>query len=517
MKKMKYLFCLALGAILMASCSDASEEMTSVNYARNFAPVGLEAKVRNNTNVELSWTVMAEAAHYIVEVYEDDELEFAGTPIQTLTVLPEEVPYTVTGLLGETWYSFRVKSVDANAAKESKWSTASVETGKEQIFKTVADEDIKAKQVTLRWPAGEAAATITLTPGNIEYTITDADIAAGAATITGLTPETEYTAVMKRSNGLTRGTISFTTPIELAETDLLVEEGADLAAKITEAYEKGKTRLIVMPGTYTAAAAEGATYTVGSFAITKDITIKGLRENDKPIIKARFELKEGASLDLEQVIVDAKGGSGDQMFVFTDAVAYDHLNIVNSEIMNTTKGFYYIAVSGQSVGSVTINNTIVHDIECDGGDLFDGRSGDLTTLTITNSTFYNCALSRDVVRDNKKCGTVVTIDHCTFANVLSKEGATNRFFNIQSGTNKGSITFTNNIVFNMQGATNHSKTPTPSFENNVYYNSAKFEAWDKAGLVTDPKFKDAANGDFTIGEEKVNDAKAGDPRWLVTL
>ena len=514
---MKYLFCLALGAILMASCGDASEELTSVNYARNFAPVGVEAKVRNNTNVELSWTVMAEAAHYIVEVYEDDELEFAGTPIQTLTVLPEEVPYTVTGLMGETWYSFRVKSVDANAAKESKWSTASIETGKEQIFKTVADEDIKGKQVTLRWPAGEAAATITLTPGDIEYTVTDADIAAGAATITGLTPETEYTAVMKRSNGLTRGTISFTTPIELADTDLLVEEGDDLAAKIAEAYEKGKTRLIVMPGTYTAAAAADAKYTVGSYSITEDIAIKGLRENDKPIIKGRFSLEKGASLDLEQVIVDAKDGSGDQIFVFADKADYDHLTITNSEIMNTVKGFYYIAVSGQSVGSVTITNSIIHDIECDSGDMFDGRSGDLGTLTITNTTLYNCALSRDVVRDNKKCGTVVTIDHCTFANVLCKEGATNRFFNIQSGKDKGSITFTNNIVYNMLGAVNHSKTPDPTFDNNVYYNSAKFESWDKSGLVADPQFKDAANGDFTIGNDAVNDVKAGDPRWLVAL
>ena len=254
---MKYIFCLALGAILMESCSDASEEMTSVNYARNFAPVGLEAKVRNNTNVELSWTVMPEADKYLIEVYENDELEFEGSPVQSLEVLPEEVPYTVKGLMGETMYSFRVQSISENSARNSKWAVASVETGKEQIFKQVADEDLKAREVTLRWPAGEAAATITLTPGNIEYTVTDADIAAGAATITGLTPETEYTAVMKRSNGLTRGTVTFTTAIELAPTDILVKEGESIVDAIKNAPEG--YRLVVMPGEYAIPADEGST------------------------------------------------------------------------------------------------------------------------------------------------------------------------------------------------------------------------------------------------------------------
>ena len=55
-------------------------------------------------------------------------------------MLPEEVPYTVKGLMGETMYSFRVQSISENSARNSKWAVASVETGKEQIFKQVADE-----------------------------------------------------------------------------------------------------------------------------------------------------------------------------------------------------------------------------------------------------------------------------------------------------------------------------------------------------------------------------------------
>ena len=101
----------------------------------------------------------------------------------------------ITGLDGETQYSFRVQATDGDATRDSKWSGVYAKTEAEQLFKNVKEEDIKAKEVTLRWTAGEEAATITLTPGNIVYNITAADIAAGAATVTGLTPETEYTAV----------------------------------------------------------------------------------------------------------------------------------------------------------------------------------------------------------------------------------------------------------------------------------------------------------------------------------
>ena len=37
---------------------------------------------------------------------------------------------------------------------------------------------------------------------------------------------------------------------------------------------------------------------------------------------------------------------------------------------------------------------------------------------------------------------------------------------------------------------------------------------DKSGTIADPQFKDAANGDFTVGNDNVKDKKAGDPRWF---
>ena len=183
---------LGLATVALASCSDVADEITSIVYNRNFSPTSVEAKVRNRTNIELSWNLGDGVTNYNVEVYANDSLTFAGSPVKSFSVSPDEVPVLIKGLEGETQYSFRVQATDGNSSRDSKWSSAYAKTEAEQIFKNVAEEDIKGSSVTLRWTAGEKAATIVLTPGDIVYNVTDDDIAAGAATITGLTPETEY-------------------------------------------------------------------------------------------------------------------------------------------------------------------------------------------------------------------------------------------------------------------------------------------------------------------------------------
>ena len=86
------------------------------------------------------------------------------------------------------------------------------------------------------------------------------------------------------------------------------------------------------------------------------------------------------------------------------------------------------------------------------------------------------------------------------------------------------INWTNNIVSNTGAVwSNQSKTGVPTFQNNVYFNCAKLNVADvedktnmfadEAGKVADPEYKDAAKGDFTIGNESVKKLGVGDPRW----
>ena len=482
-----------LATVALASCSDVADEITSIVYNRNFSPTSVEAKVRNRTNIELSWNLGDGVTNYNVEVYANDSLTFAGSPVQSFSVTPAQVPVLITGLDGETQYSFRVQATDGDATRDSKWSGVYAKTEAEQLFKNVKEEDIKAKEVTLRWTAGEEAATITLTPGNIVYNITAADIAAGAATVTGLTPETEYTAVVKA--------------------------GSNIAQAITDAPEG--YRLIVEPGTYGIATDEAAFG--GSVTVSKSLTIKGLRQNDHPVIQGRFKVE--ASLTIDQVTLDGKGTDGGQAFDFTAANTIDHFTVNNSEVTNYTKGFYYVNKAAK-INSLVINNCLISNIECDGGDMFDCRAGAILMLNITNNTIWNSCKGRDLVRYDDKSSNfagvapVITIDHNTIVGACNDAGK--RILYVRFKGN--SITFTNNIVTASAGNfSNQKNTAVPTFENNFYSGADGYVTEgananalfvDKSGTIADPKFKDAANGDFTIGNDNVKDKKVGDPRWL---
>lgn len=506
-----------LATVALASCSDVADEITSIVYNRNFSPTSVEAKVRNRTNIELSWNLGDGVTNYNVEVYANDSLTFAGSPVKSFSVSPDEVPVLIKGLEGETQYSFRVQATDGNSSRDSKWSSAYAKTEAEQIFKNVAEEDIKGSSVTLRWTAGEQAATIVLTPGDIVYDVTADDIAAGAATVTGLTPETEYKALLKSATGKTRGTITFKTGIDLAETDILVKAGDDISAAIKNAPEG--YRLVVEPGEYGIATEEAAFG--GSITISKQLTIKGLRQNEHPVIKGRFKVE--APFAVDQVTLDGTGTDGGQCFDFTAEGEVESLTVTNSEVKNYTKGFFYIN-KAVLVNTITIDGNIISNIECDGGDLFDCRKGGYNKFDLKNNTIYNSAKGRDFVRMDDASGSisatpVITIDHNTIVGACNDAGK--RILYVRFKGN--SINFTNNIVASSAGNfSNQKNTAEPTFSNNIYFEADGFVTSgananalfvDGEGTILDPQFADATNGNFTIGNDNVKDKKAGDPRW----
>ena len=292
--KWKYIIgCLLLGAA--ASCSDAPDELTSVDYDRLFSPTSLDCQVRNRVDCIVKWNAVANATSYVVELYEGETL--GETPMRVDEVT--EPTLTYEGLSGETHYFIRVKAV-GEAISESKWVEDTFETDPEQIFVTpVANADLEAKQVTLRWPAGEEADIITLTPGDIVYRITPEDIVAGCATITGLTPETEYTAVMTRGEK-TRGTVTFTTPMDLGGATLLTPD-MDFVPML-EGAEDGAV-FALEAGTYLIPAEEGA----GQLAISSNITLNCVDADNMPVINGCIAINNGASLTANNIVFDGTG------------------------------------------------------------------------------------------------------------------------------------------------------------------------------------------------------------------
>ena len=155
----------------------------------------------------------------------------------------------------------------------------------------------------------------------------------------------------------------------------------------------------------------------GNITIDKVISIKGLRQNEHPVIQGRFNITNGASLEIDQVTLDGNDEAGkpnaDQAFVFKkagDMSEVGYLRILNSEIKNYSKGFFYIADAELShVKEITVDNCVISNIECSGGDLFDARKGAaIEELTISNSSFFKSCLERDFIRYDDGGWTIKT-------------------------------------------------------------------------------------------------------------
>ncbi|MGN0309717.1 MAG: DUF4957 domain-containing protein, partial [Bacteroides sp.] len=316
-----------------------------------------------------------------------------------------------------------------------------------------------------------------------------------------------------------RGSVTFETLIDLGDAIGVYPED-DWTTLFTEA-EDG-TIFALFPGTYNMPLDENGK--VGKLALSKSISIKAVRPNDRPVINGSFQIMEGASLiSLKQVVLDGTGTDGSQAFDYKDAGTYTGIEIDDCEIHHYGKGFFYINVAAQ-LDHITINNSLIHDIECEGGDMFDCRAGAYNSFTLTNSTVWNSCLARDFVRMDDKSSAfagvapVITISNNTLVGVSNDASRRILYVRFKGNTN----TFTNNIVTSTVGNfSNQKNTSVPTFGKNVYFQAdglttagANANAlWvDDKATVADPKFKDAVNGDFTVGNE---DVTAGDPRWIV--
>ena len=278
---------------------------------------------------------------------------------------------------------------------------------------------------------------------------------------------------------------------------------------------------------FTDAAALGKEEAVKSLKIDKDLV---LNTNNGATIKGiYFQIFGGASLEFANITLDGEGGSGDQAFNYKEDGNYGRLYIHDAEIKNYAKGFFYINVAAV-IDNITIDKCLIHNIECSGGDLFDSRSGGYNTFNLTNSTIYNSAASRDFIRmddasSKVTANPVITVDHCTLYDV-GNGGANYRLLYVRFAGNV--INWTNNVVANTnnkRGFSNQTSTAIPTFRNNFYFNTLnllslaagneeKVQFFDEEGTdVAANPFKDAANADFTIIDEKIKDKEAGDPRW----
>jgi len=215
--------------------------------------------------------------------------------------------------------------------------------------------------------------------------------------------------------------------------------------------------------------------TSGQYVIKEPIVLEGIKATN--MVKAFFDCNSTAyvyeTLTINDCLVHY-ANQGNVVLNLASAMAVN-FNITNSTFWATTSGANFIALSGKRPWEVT------------------GYESETGKLTCANNTFYNIAKSKQFLNTN-------TLKGQKYLYVMNS----NIF--VDSSNKK--------IYGNM---TNNKNQLTTDGKNTYYYNGAFFAETNyngDAGLQTDPGFKDATNGDFTVsGAEQVAN-QTGDPRWL---
>ncbi len=524
-KRYTYILGLAAAFLVSGCTDDIDPEITTLNVSRLFSPVGIKAFVVNKTSVRLEWRLVKNATTYTIEFYDNGQLNFSGNPEKTVSgVTFSQLPITIPGLSGETDYSVRVKAV-GEGINDSKWVSAVFRTDAEQIFLPINPDELKAKEVTLRWPAGQFASSVVITPGNITHTVTASEIATGAVTISGLTGETTYTA--KLMNGLkTRGTLVFTTLIDLQGATPVYP--ADNLNDVIQAAQAG-TVLALFPGEYTVHQ--------GNIVINKSITLKGVYPHNKPVLNNRFVLSAGVNdfivKDLEMV-----GTYGSPSVIMTQAIFFDpgtyNINSIVIDgciVRNYDRALIFGGTAVAKVETLDIDNCIMSNIVNDTGDFIDFRTGHVVNLNIKRSTFNRvAALPRDFIRlDNSSPSfpgstSKVLLDRCTFYNVAGNATSGRRILYVRFVNNTSTVTkciFAGSTGY-LGYYTNQALTTQPTCSLNNYFNAPQFLGgvtsgkFDNSGNHTtlNPGFVDVATGNFKLTNLDLILNGIGDPRWL---
>lgn len=206
MKAIKYIYGLGLSAVLsgmlFTSCTDANDWGVDTSFDRLFGTKQSSFTVTEGAvSAEVKWDATVNTEYYIIEVSTDSLYDDIPMGAENSIVYGEDgsiiqSPYTITGLLGETTYYLRIKSMSKD--KQSNWvylPDYKFTTDKEQILNEPSETEITDEAVSLTWEAGLEVTHITYTQDGtlVTYELSDEEKAAGKVMLMGLLAMTDYT------------------------------------------------------------------------------------------------------------------------------------------------------------------------------------------------------------------------------------------------------------------------------------------------------------------------------------
>ena len=276
--------------------------------------------------------------------------------------------------------------------------------------------------------------------------------------------------------------------------------------------------------------AEGTFYEEGNFDMKKNLTIKAA-DGAKPVIANRyyFRVEGGADVTFQGIKFDGaawRNGDADPIGAsdylirsYSSSTGEEDVTFEDCEFTGYPSYVMYTQRANRKWNSITIKGCYFYS-NTRSAIYIGNESGteqSCNALTIQNSTFANVSGSYDVIYYSAPAEnhtTPLVVDHCTFY------GHPKRAIYWQVSEN---LTVTNCIFAQPSEVTYKSvECVSGTISNCLSYNSAGYSsaATSTNNIVADPKFVNAAEGNFNLGEDSPaltagSDGKAiGDPRWV---
>ena len=459
---------------------------------------------------------------------------------EVTTFEAENSPYTITGLIGDTEYSLRMRALSSKKTA-SRWvhytsnTKTTFKTKAEQIMNAVTNADRGEDFITVTWDASKTVTHLTVSDGTEEegqeprtIILTDEEKAAGKYTLTGLTPSTNYTFTIYY-NDSKRGSVTASTAVAMPSGDEKVELDPSIttinndviADIVIAAQEKtGKTNVAItiglQPGqTYTmVSTAEDGTDANVKIPEGASVTFFGLSGDSKPVLSwkkcldisgshayIRFQNVSMKDKGCQYLINQDKDASVDEI-AFTDCTFSDF----ESSVFRTKSGVV-------SVGKILVDNCVMTNMSTGNGFpvfYIDAATANVGKLELKNSTFDTTSHNFIHLKKAAISGGI-TISDCTFYNNV----AGTKYF-MDSNNFSTDLTITRTILGKSMDATAKGVRTTGSIVINeslrtkdCVYASNDIKEFPADSQSSEEIFTDPANHDFTL---KIDD-RIGDPRW----
>ena len=534
--KNKDLYCILVYflAFIAIGCSDQPNDWEyDPNYDILFRPIKFEIKESKATSVLIEYKGVEEATKYVFEFSEGDSLLFTNV-IRTVEILADTLtPYTKEAtvsattyrtlfkeLNGTSKYSVRLRAVNQNNGKESKYVQAYFKTPSEQVF---TNNILGLDNIMLYWEPNIAVTHISY--GELKYQnekndtiwapkriITDIEKKEGSISVDGLKPGTNYVFVIYNEL-VRRGSLNLRTLGSNTGGMIKVNAGDDIDNLLKSSADSTVSLIFD----------KEQTYEIGKITIPKNINrlylIGGGRGGSQPLLKLysislsgsiRGILCQNIEIDntmKENFQINVNGGK-----TFRD-VEFD-----GCIIRNIPRSLIRIDDADAKIGNIKINNCIIKNVGANGYGLINvGKASSISTISITNTTMIDIG---DQLMDIRVDVDKISINNMTFCNytigipkifLLNKQPKAITVKNsIFTGDNKGDKVNSGNGDYSSY--LNFSSCYlTSDFE----VNKNKFTNAVIVGLTSEELFVNPRQDDFHFKSDVkfAGKGEVGDPRW----